>query len=222
MFKPGRFNGILVSLSLAVCFFLGAFQEFEAVAQPCNGIGQSVPGEVQYPEGWSPEIAQPQGLDPTENCLAVGTYQYTATGGTSPYTWSLAAGTAHAEIDSSTGVLTIDGEACGTITVNVTDKNGHTGTIGTCITQNSKWIFHNYEECCGYNDYLLETRCKTGEFMYTACKNYPYNENEEQRRVCPCGGSGGFECPCPGGCSTPGCPECIVGKIYTYKRVCNN
>jgi hypothetical protein len=222
MFKPGPFKMNLALLSLAVCLFLGAYAVPHVCAESCPTGAFSVPGEVNTPAGWNPTIAQPDGLDPTENCLGVGSYQYSATGGTSPYKWSLPAGTTGAQIDPSTGVLSVDGSACGSITVNVTDKNGRRGTTETCVTQNSKWILYNYEECCHINDYLPVFHCTTGGYKYTACMNYPYDDTEQHRKDCPCGGSGGLGCPCPGGCPVEGCGTCIVGKIYTYKRVCND
>jgi len=131
MFKPGRFNGTLAFLSLAVCFFLGAFPELEAVAQPCNEIGQSVPGEVVLPEDFLPTITNPEQEFPRPftGCTS---YSFSTLGGSPPY--KVVAITykepgisgSGVEIDpSKTDSILICSDSCGSFTVTVADSMGH-------------------------------------------------------------------------------------------------
>lgn len=68
-------------------------------------------------------------VSPQTALLAVGgTLQFTATGGTAPYTWS-SSNLAVATINATTGLLTAVG--AGTVTVTATDANGVSASSGT-------------------------------------------------------------------------------------------
>ena len=68
-------------------------------------------------------------IDPNTAEVAIGaTQQFSAAGGTAPYTWSVA-DTTVGSIDPATGLFT--GLAAGTTTVSAMDANGDVGTSGT-------------------------------------------------------------------------------------------
>ena len=68
-------------------------------------------------------------VNPDTAGVGIGqTLQFTATGGTAPYTWSSSA-PAVASIDAATGLLTA--LTAGTTTVTATDSNGYSDTSGT-------------------------------------------------------------------------------------------
>ena len=70
-------------------------------------------------------------VSPDTAVLQVGdTLQFTATGGTAPYTWSVSDATV-ATIDATTGLLTA--VATGTVTVTATDANGFSDSTGDIV-----------------------------------------------------------------------------------------
>jgi len=209
MFKPGRLNGIFVILPLAVCFFLGAFPELEAVAQPCNEIGQSVPGEVNIQPQWEPAIIPPTENLSSEGCLLVGTHNFTPSGGSPPYTWQVDVGTVEYEVDPETGTLnlTVDESDCGAVHVDLFDGMGRKVSISACIDLNSEWVRTGAQGCCDWGSVCAV--CVDGAFRYEVWVASP--------GTCGSTTTCGLSSPC-GACQPTG--KDFVGWIKIWTRTC--
>jgi len=188
MFKPGRFNGTLIILSLAVCFFLGAFSELEAVAQPCPDDGRTftVPGEVNRPAGENPDIVSPEQPVNRPGCFTFG-----GVGGCPPYRWTTEPKPG-VSVDPETGTYCITEEACGSIPVSVKDSCNRTITYYyRILNAPGKWVI-SFEGCCDPEVYPCYDwggpLCVLGTGRAASAKS---------TLVTSCEGCGDLGCRCP-------------------------
>jgi len=71
----------------------------------------------------------------------IGTYQYSATSGLAPYSWSVEAGDTAATINETTGLVTVPGDFIpGLITITCTDSCGRSDSIEAEITAALGWV----------------------------------------------------------------------------------
>lgn len=98
--------------------------------------------------------------------------QYLASGGMSPYEWTVTG--AGATIDSD-GYVTLGDEACGSISVSVSDQCGFTATVSTRITNAGSWqMIDSCNAACSYYVGCYST-CISGKYkVYNWFGGYPY------------------------------------------------
>lgn len=209
MFKPGRFNGRLLLLAFAISLFMSAGGVRLAVAQPCNGIGQSVPGEVNIQPQWEPAIIPPTENLSSEGCLLVGTHNFTPSGGSPPYTWQVDVGTVEYEVDPETGTLnlTVDESDCGAVHVNLFDGMGRKVSTSACIDLNSQWVRTGAQGCCDWGSVCAV--CVDGAFRYEVWIASP--------GMCGSTTTCGLSSPCSA-CQPTG--KDFVGWIKIWTRTC--
>lgn len=127
-----------------------SFRPIEEIVQSDHGLS---PGTPEYDEKYDElkqaameecrtkcgdcETAEELTLTGSETATKPGGYQFTAEGGFSPYTWSVS-GTGVTVDD--TGYVTLDGNACGSFTVTVTDGCGKTASMDVRITNAGQWV----------------------------------------------------------------------------------
>jgi Zn-dependent metalloprotease len=109
--------------------------EFNAVKAAWNAV--SVPAQTGDPT-CTPSTGGPTVTNPGNKTGTVGTaissFTVTATGGTTPYTWSATGLPAGVNIGSSTGTVSGTPTTAGTYTVTVTAKDGASATGSTSFT----------------------------------------------------------------------------------------
>jgi hypothetical protein len=82
------------------------------------------------------ETADPLVISGSDAVTSNGSYQYTASGGISPYTWAVSG--EGASIDQN-GLVTLSGDACGGFTVTVTDTCAASDSLEARVTDNGYW-----------------------------------------------------------------------------------
>lgn len=166
MVKIRRLIIVLLILPFIVCFLTNAY-----VASDCgDGGGSTFPGEyTDLPDSdCSSAVTGHEAntaITGPDTAIAPGGYQYSASGGTSPYTFSVSGSGATVSSTGITGIVTLSGAACGAYTVTVTDACGSTASVSARITNNGRWgTMQVNAPCLGMRSGGIT--CISGKFRY--------------------------------------------------------